>query len=640
MTNDYKENLLEYLTGNIAQGIQAANPLYKEVVETEYSYNPNDINGSRVVRCKDGKGNYNGLVLYYAHEGSVITLVDPKDMTIIKKFTTFSSGTALGHILNLEVDEVGNVYGMDYIVQNGTNIYRIILLNNISEIAKGQSDYQVILRNSYYVQGYDVGDDINPSYETFLMKSSQSATYYFALQEGTGTLLMPSTFKINVGAANEWTRLDDLIFANGNIDVGNIYFNINDEPVAEYFGTELHNGEWLISRGYAVGDGQASYENIVTNIISTYYNANTSNVENFEIKLNSNYYGNFYMILNGRIKDNNNQYAGTLKIYNVDNGNVEHLATYESPKGSQSDVAPYYVRGEVLNGDLLLYMAQWSNGLMAKMCFSLLSPTNEIDYFYLSDYENNWSRLGVARVGYYNLYDEYVINAIIRETNDDPWDLISYKIVYNPNRYNGTQYKDKTMLAPGEALLFDSNDNLLMARNLYNVKVYNNQSMATLNIPNNLLNNETISKENLYGMTNYELMESTQEITKNVYENVYINFLNAISMQNQNTSDYVYNLPGASRLNLSSGKNFDYDNAKASKIRVTYDDNTYYVTSVPNSINNGVCTYQIGIHVPSDKNVLKIEIISNDEITTYQTITNLNLTNNKYYIITQDVYID
>lgn len=639
MTNDYKDNLLEYLTGNIAQGIQAVTPLYKEVTEEPYDDDPANISGLMSVRCKDGKGDYNGLVLYYAHEGTTITLVNPKDMTIIKKFTTFSSGTALGHILNLEVDEVGNVYGMDYIVQNEVNIYRIILLNNISEIAKGQNDYQVILRNSYYIQGYDVGDDINPSYETFLRKSTQSATYYFALQEGTGSMLMPSIFKINVGSANEWTRLSDFVFDNGNLDIGNIYFNTDDEPVAEYFGTEYINSEWRVSRGYAVGDGQVSYENVVTNIVTTYYNANVSDVSNFQITLLSNYYGNFYMLLNGRIKDSNNQYVGTLKAYNIDNGSVKHLATYESPKDG-NDTAPYYIRGEVLNGNLLLYMAQWSDGLKAKMCFSMLSPYNKIEYFYLTDYETNWSRLANARVGYYNLYDEYVINAIYRETNDDPYNLVSYKVVYNSNRYNGTQYKDKTMLAPSEALLFDSNDNLLMARNLYNVKVYNNQTMATLNIPNNLLNNETISKEKLYGLTNYELVESTQVITKNVYENLYINFLNAISMQNQNTSNYSYNLPGATRINLSCGKNFDYDNAKASKIRVTYDDNTYYITSASNSITSGVCTYQIGVHVPSDKNVLKIEIISNDEITTYQTISNLNLENNKYYIITQDVHVD
>ena len=638
MTNDYKENLLEYLTGNIAQGISSATPMYAEVIDSPYNGNPNNIIGLKGIRCKDGQGNYNGLELYYAHGGSSITLVDPKDMTIIKTFTTFSSGTPLGTLLNLEVDEVGNVYGLDYIVQNDTNIYRIILLNNISEIPKGKSDYEVILRNSYYVQGYSAGDDINPQYETFLAKSTQSATYYFALQEGTGSLLMPSTFQINVGSENTWTRLPDILFDNGDVDIGNIYFDSNDQPTAEYYAWENINNQYRIGRATASGDNNPVYTTVLSNVLVNYYHPIASDVSNFEITLYSNYYGNFYMVLNGVIKDSNNQYSGTLKIFNVDNGGTIDLATYMSPSGA-SGVLPYYVRGKVVNSNLMLYMAQWSTGSKAKICFALLSPSNKVDYFIQTNYESEWARLALDRVGFYNLYDEYAINVIYRTSNDSPWCIISYKIVYNPNKYNGVKYKDKSMLEPSEGLLFDNNNNLLLARSLYNVKVYNNQTIATVNVPNNLLNDTTISKENLYGETNYELVESEEDINKNVYENLYINFVNAITMENQNTSEYISNINGASRLNQSSSKELDYENAKASKVRVTYDDDTYYITSVNNSINDNICTYTIGVHVPSDTNIQKIEIISNDEATSYQTISGLSLENNKYYIITQDVYV-
>lgn len=637
MTNDYKENLLEYLTGNIAQGISSATPMYKEVTDSSYSGDPSNIAGLRSVRCKDGKGNYNGLELYYSHGGNTITLVDPKDMNIIKTFTTFSTGTALGNILNLEVDEVGNAYALDYIVQNNTNVYRILLLNNISEIPKGKSDYEVILRNSYYVQGYTDGDDVYPGHETFLAKSTQSATYYFAFQESTGTILMPSTFKINVGSANEWTRLQDITMANGTV-ISNIYFNVDDEPVAEYIAGEQPGATWQINRTYAVGNENPVYETLLNNIIQNYYNSNESDVSNFQITLYSNYYGNFYMVLNGVIKDSNNQYRGTLKAYSVSDTEATLLATYTSPSGA-SGVLPYMVRGNVVNNNLMMYLVQWSTGNKAKMCFTLLSPSNEVDYFIQTNYESEWSRLGLARAGFYNLYDEYAINVIYRNSNDSPWYIVSYKIVYNLNKYNGVNYKDKSMLEPSEALLFDNNNNLLLARNLYNVKVYNNQTIATVNVPNNLLNDITISKENLYGDTNYGLVESEQSINKNIYENLYINFVNAITMENQNTSEYISNINGASRLNQSSSKELDYENAKASKVRVTYDDDTYYITGANNSINNNVCTYTVGVHVPSDTNIQKIEIISNDETTSYQTISSLNLENNKYYIITQDVYV-
>ena len=36
MTNDYKANLLEYLTGNMTEQVESANPLYVETTQKEY----------------------------------------------------------------------------------------------------------------------------------------------------------------------------------------------------------------------------------------------------------------------------------------------------------------------------------------------------------------------------------------------------------------------------------------------------------------------------------------------------------------------------------------------------------------------------------------------------------------------------
>lgn len=637
MTNDYKENLLEYLTGNIAQGISSATPMYAEVTTSDYNDNPTGL-GSLVVRCKDGQGNYNGLDLYYSHGGNKISLVDSKDMTIIKTFTSFASGTPFGTFLNIEVDEVGNAYGLDYIVQNGVNVYRIILLNNISEIPKGYNDYQVILRNSYYVQGYEpYGDDINPQYETFLAKSTQSATYYFALQEGTGSLIMPSLFQINVGAENTWTRLPDVLFTFGDVDIGHIYFDTNDQPIAEYIGTERRDSEWAINKATTIGDNEPTYADLVTNVIRDYYHSPISEVTNFDITLYSNYNNNFYFAIVGVIPSGS-QYVSKMDIYNYGNGNIVLLDEKVSPSGS-STIAPYNIRGKVVNGLFMYLTPQYKSGSVYNLCFSMVGREVKENFFIKTDIENSWSSLAIKRYGVYNLYNEYIINYINRDSNDSPYYLVTYKMVYNQNNYNGLKYKDKKMLVPTQGLLFDSDNNLVFARNLYNLKVYNNQTMATINVPNNLLNNVTISNENLYSSTSYELIDNTQTINKNVYENLYINFINAITMQNRNTNDYSYNLQGSSRLNISSGKDLDYENAKATKIRVTYDDNTSYITIVSSTLVDNVYRYSIGVHVPSDTNIQKIEIISNDEVTTYQTISNLNLESNKYYVITQDVHV-
>ena len=638
MTNDYKENLLEYLTGNINQGVQSTTPMYTNVSIKDYDDTPLSL-GMKAVRCKDGKGNYNGKDLYYSHGGNTISLVNSQDMTVIKTFTTFSSGTSLGTILNLEVDEVGNVYGLDYITVNGVVTYRIILLNNISEISKGQNDYQVILRNSYYIQGYTSDDDLSPTFETFLAKSTESSTYYFAIQDSTGTILMPSTFQINVGSSNTWTRLGEFTFINGDIEVGYIYFDTNDIPIAEYYATEMVSTDWEITKGSATGNNTPTYATIISNIMRDYYYSTISDISNFSIYLFPNYSNNFYMVLRGIRPDGNGNYMARLNVYSYDNGNITKKATYDSSSDTQANVLPHVFRGRVIDRILLLFIGQWSNSNLGKICYSLIAENSKQDYFLETDYEMQWTRLGTSRWGAYKLYDEYIINVIYRTSNTDPYKLITYKTIYNQFNYNGSQYKDKSMLVPQEGLLFDSNNSLIFARSLYNLKVYNNQTMATLNVPYNLLNNETIGIEKLFSKTGYELIENTQIINKNVYENLYINFINAITMQNKNTNEYVSNLTGASRLNQSSGKVLDYENAKATKIRVTYDDDTSYTTGASCTIDNNVGTYSIGVHVPNDKNVQSIEIISNDENTTYQTIANLNLENNKYYIITQDVYV-
>lgn len=644
MTNDYNNVLLEYLTGNLVVESRKTTPLYTDFDNEEYQGNLTDI-GSKVVRCTDGNGSYNGKDLYYSANNNKITLVNSEDMSIIKVFTTFSSGTTLGNILALNVAEDGNIYGIDYIDVGGVTTYRIILLNNVSEVPKGYNDYQVILRNSYYIQGYTSDDDVSPLADVFIKKSTQSATYYFVLQNSTQEVIMPSIFQINVGAANTWTRLQEMVSYRGNVGIADIYFDENDTSIANFYVVESdiddpNYVEKNITKLSAIGSGTPTYTTVISNVVSTYYHANLSQVAYLNINLYESYPGHFYMCIYGAYTTNGTTYYSMAKVLYVSNGAVTPLKTYTSDYSDiKANINPPLTKGLVTNNALLLYLGEVTGTTTAKICLDLLSPTNNVDYFLDTEIEGQWNRLGAARVGIYSVYDKYIINVIYRETTNDPYKIARYTMVYSVERYNGIAYIDNNALTPSRGLLFDTDNKLLFARNLYNLKVYNNQTMATINVPNNLLNNVTISNESLYGSTSYKLIDSTQTIEKNIYENLYINFINAITMQNRNTTEYSYNLQGGSRLNISSSKNLDYDNAKASKIRVTYDDNTSYVTSANNTIVDGVCTYSMGIHVPSDTNIQKIEIISNDEITTYQTISNLNLKNNKYYVITQDVHV-
>ena len=188
----------------------------------------------------------------------------------------------------------------------------------------------------------------------------------------------------------------------------------------------------------------------------------------------------------------------------------------------------------------------------------------------------------------------------------------------------------------------------LFARNLYNRVINDNVTVATVEIPNTLMNYNLgvayeIAQQKLFSETNQELVDNTLDIDKNIYETVDINFYNTITMKNNNNPiNPIMNLAGAIRINKGISRDMDYNNSQATKIRINYDDNTNYTIAIDPAtqitINNNIATYSFVIYAPTGKNITNLEILSYDENTVYTTITG-NFTQGKYYTITQDVYI-
>ena len=87
-------------------------------------------------------------------------------------------------------------------------------------------------------------------------------------------------------------------------------------------------------------------------------------------------------------------------------------------------------------------------------------------------------------------------------------------------------------------------------------------------------------------------------------------------------------------------------NCQATKYRINYSDDTTMI----NNFGAGQIvnlspqppfkyTYTWNVYAPSNKTILSIDIISEDEQTIYQTITDLDFEQNKLYTLTQDVYV-
>lgn len=643
MTNDYKENLLKYLTGNIAQGIKSATPFYKESSKRENSdasitgYSISQNIG--VLYCKDANGNNNGKVLVYGNGTNnqstwhgYIQLFD-NNYNLLKVFTAYDSGTLFDVFEKLNIDEIGQIYGIDY----SSNKHRFIMLNNISE--KGSlPDYQCVLRQSYFLQG-----DITNTYiyigsnemQTNMLsvdKSKQSALYFMSGLDGGRDVIYGTSFKINVGAENVWEEYDWGTVYRGQFIDSYVYFDKDDNISCNFYFSEVNMGDdtHQITRTYNTGTSISGYEVLASNLEQ--YVENILQVTGVVINEKKLYFG-----VSGYDSSNT-----MVKTFLYDNGSIVEAYSKINDVPYQSDETKAIFQNV---NNLIFCIVQLANdtvnGVIAGSIYVNILSDEGINFE--NELEDKVYLAEDTVVIVSNDFNIYSVLCNYYPTDHDPGDipeLYTYITRYiHRNGYNGEQYEDKSSLLPKQGLLYDDNNNLVFARDLYNSKVYNERTIATVNVPNTYLNGITIANKMLIGDTNYIMVDDDISLEKNVYESLFVNFNNQLTMQNRNEENYVDNQGGAIRLNKSCSKVLDYDNSKATKIRVTYDDDTSYITSASNTITNNVCTYSIGVHVPNDRNIQKIEIISNDEITTYQTISNLSLENNKYYIITQDVYV-
>jgi hypothetical protein len=239
----------------------------------------------------------------------------------------------------------------------------------------------------------------------------------------------------------------------------------------------------------------------------------------------------------------------------------------------------------------------------------------------------------------YNLYKIYAFNNY--DSASGTHDEIT--LVYNANNYNGLPYKNINGLVPNSSILYNEDGEIIFARNLYNKIVSGQNTTSTVQIPNTLLNDATIAQKSLIGQTNLELTNDNVSLTKNIYETVDLNFSNTLIMRNDNDeNNKILNPTGSARLNNSVSQTTDYDDAKATKLKINYADDTNQIIKLNPIAQITILTdtkarYSFSIYV--QKEIDNIQIISFDENTVYQTINNLNLTVGKTYNITQDVEV-
>jgi hypothetical protein len=636
MTDDYKKNILAYLCGktekqtgsNIPQFTNTkveVNDLYTNIANVVGEYF--STIGETIIRAVGYEQAYkSNLTIFYGYSQNNrhpnmygwLALVDDNS-NLIQIIDTYSSGVVIGRIDDLGIAEDGSIYLIERRYDN-SNILRIVTLNNIAIKSPTSENYIAKIKKTYQIANRSVAGD-NYFYQIIKKHPTKNSfccggynyngdepvnTVLELVDQGTGEPQLThfnATININIKDLwNSWDNEDYLYFKMTGLD----YSNYNETYIltrsADTISSTNINVPFITNEGFIPS---ANMKILDSNNIY-YCGFEISETENKRV----------YVIykLNGNIYEN---------IYSQD----EDYKEYDRNEATYSNLiindGELYYNASIYVANISNYKVQYGRIVDKKVYL------NEV-YFSTSNLIYAINSLIIVKT--FNLY-KYIFQS--KDTS------VSSLQIYNLNNYNGLEYSDINSMVPNQGILYDSQNEPIFARNLYNKTITGRTTQSTIEVPNNYLNDKIIAKENLLSETNSILISNNQTITKNIYETLNINFINTVQIKNDNEmTNPMLNPIGASRLNNSISETTDYDNTKALKVKINFADNTNYIIQLKENqvdkINDTSYMYDFDIYVSKD--ITNIQIISNDETTIYQTITS-TFEVGKFYNITQMVEI-
>lgn len=629
MTEEFKNKLLKYLTGNLGERTGINFPIFERTETIENNLNtyiwdnfgiagrPDIIDIIKSVvndnyLCYGVGRDYDGNNKVYFF-GFIIIL--NRNFEIIYSTRKYSSGTEMTSFTRLNQNENGSFYGIDHDYKTGTS--RFIMLNNMLIKKDDEASYEVKLRKTY---------NITANYPSSMSvigitKNPNAANYFIYGYRTVNSYNRPCCieYTINVGTANEWVQYDYTSADAFNYGVtggwaswdseNNLTFRLiggksgtNNKEVRVYKNSStiiaLDNTYTIPidTSDFQAGDG-ITFTSVILNDNKAYVLAFVYGSVN---------YGNIYRIKNNEIIGIHfdapySGYLGNLVTISLKTDYINTYFTYLVP-----ELGNYAFIGGIITDD----------GVGS---VNIINTAN------------------VTQNSIMNGFNQFNLHNLVIQSGDY---LYKKPFIYNQYIYTGMPYENVNSLVPSNVVLYDNNvtPRPIFARSLYNKLVNNNTTVSTVEIPNTFLNDVTIKNKILKGETNINLNLDTSQITKNIYETLDINFFNTLTMKNSNDPDNeIINTIGATRINTSVSEETDYDDAKCCKVRINYEDNTTKVNTISwYPVGN---YYRVNVLVYVNKAIHSIDFISNDETTVYNTI-NPTLDVNKYYVIKQDVYID
>lgn len=625
MTEEAKKNLLEYMLGQMPNESGTNEPLFSDNLPITNTFSEKLQeklgDGYTILDYLAGNNNDNYLLYgFYPGENNYnkgfIAVID-SSFNLLSLLTQYDSGTDLRPFECLAIDEEGMVYGVDYNTGNDiTNFqHRFIMLNNILSSNLISNDYYVQLRQSYYFpdeyQTQAFSNNLYYGQKNQIMHKKPNASEYCFILTGDASKgqngEMVLTLKINVGQENEWTSYISSVFLG---KLGSYAIWSDDSLTVklcgysnseQYCELQLENGSFTTVK-QVVSDFIVSIVvmDLETSYFTTQKNNGTTKEDDIYKSISSeNGIQLIYSSNNPTIYLMNNRIF--LSIYNG------LLFWFQGIYTSNTPTTFDLYAGIIINDEV--YSKKIASNLT------------------LSNYRIDTNPFVIIN----NIYNLYNLTWLSTPN------LTRTALIYNPSNYNGEPFTNTNSLNSNSAVLY-SNNIPVFARNLYNKSQNGATTTSTIEIPNNYLNDTLVDTKNLLSENNNIIISDTNGFTKNIYETVYLNFVNTLSVVNNNGTQSVYNNAVATKLNNSINNPTDYDDLKLTKFRVNYQDGTNTVSNLQATLQDDG-SYQLLMTFYLSKLAVSLELISEDEKTVYL---NYNLTNaetNKYYSFKQRVRI-
>ena len=651
MTEEAKKNLLDYMLGKMPSESGVEEEIFQSIDDIPRddwegngilpsSWNIFRYEGLIQVQNSELLVLYGGYKVYQTEEVRGIITILNKDFKPLKSIYQYDSGTYLRYIQCMAQAEDNTFYAIDCPDfprdeewSFTTSQKRFLMFNNFTQ--QINNDYVLTLQKSYifptdYFNFYckDMYKDVNSSNYVFTGVSLKDQN------DPDFDSIRVINLKVNVGNENDWNKWDS---DNNYWLYGASYVEFQDD---NFFCRILLSQNIITNKNVSLWTKdftQASFNLKTITTVNYYAVHDTSNYKNQSIFLNRN---ELYFVLNNQ-------------QWRLSNGQTmpKYIGLYyynESTNQTQIIYEKYLGDYNFCNLEAI-YIVKNNNDVYVQFNNNITQTNNDVfaDYYLQRLVNDEWKPklISSQQYFYYNRRALFVtnefnlLNYVSYMINPQPqyWYIPNIKEIYNETNYNGEPFTDKNSLNSNSAILY-SNNNPVFARNLYNKTQNGATTTSTIEIPNNYLNDTLVDQKDLMSVNNNVIISDTNGFTKNVYETVYLNFVNTISVVNQNETQPIYNNAVATKLNTSINNPTDYDSLKLTKFRINYQDGANSVSNFQATLQDDG-SYELLMAFYLSKLADTLELISEDEQTVYLTYNLSNTEINKIYSFKQRVRI-